>query len=232
MEFIYLGLGIIFVFMAGYFMYKKGIKKGMDDFLKILLTSGFDHKINAFNIQNTFIEKGGIVFVGDSITQDYNVYEYFHGLNVYNRGIGGDTTKGLLSRLHLSIFDLEPKIVVILIGTNDFALLKTTVEEVYMNIELIVKKIKIKLPKTKIILQSVYPVNETLSPMTVLPRKNEIIRKLNDLLSQIKDVEYVQLFDLLIDEHGQLNKKYTVEGLHINEQGYALITKTLDEYLK
>src|SRR5690606_20941874 len=172
------------------YTFKKGIQKGMDDFLSMLLENGFTFKINAFTKQNNFVTKGGIVFVGDSITQDYNVYEYFSNLHVYNRGIGGDTTVGLKTRLDVSIFDLNPKTVILMIGTNDLALLKTTPETVAKNIEEIIQIIKAKMPEVKIILQSIYPVNESMSPMTVLPRTNSDIIKINQLLAQIQQVIY------------------------------------------
>ena len=81
-------------------------------------------------------------------------------MDVYNRGIGGDTTVGLLKRLDVSVFDLKPKTVVLLIGTNDLALLDTTVEVIYENITQILQRIKAQFKDVDILLQSVYPVIE------------------------------------------------------------------------
>ena len=68
-------------------------------------------------------DQGGIVFLGDSITQGWG--EDFKGLfgdvNVVNRGISGDTSRGLLLRLKRDVIDLSPAAVVIMIGANDLA---------------------------------------------------------------------------------------------------------------
>jgi len=231
-EYIIIGILIIAIPIIVQFTFQKGIKRGMDDFLKLLLVSGFENKMNAFKKQNTYVLKGGIVFIGDSITQDYNVYEYFNGIKVYNRGIGGDTTEGLLRRLDVSVFDLKPTKVILLIGTNDFAILKSSPQEIFNRIESIISTIRNFDINIQIILQSVYPVNSKLSPMTVLPRSNAQISSLNGMLKTIPNVTYVDLYQLLIDQHDQLNPLYTVEGLHINEMGYALITETLMKLIK
>ncbi len=210
--------------------YILGKRRSLNIFLRSMLKVGYLFKVTNFKKQNPLVKKGGIVFVGDSITQDYNVYEYFSDLLVYNRGIGGDTTSGLLKRLDVSIFDLNPKTVVLLIGTNDFDLLKSTPNEVYERIKEIIQEIKEKLPKVKIILESVYPVNPTISKLTVGLRNNSDISELNNLLKEIKGVTFINLYDKLIKDN-YLNPKYTTEGLHINEEGYYLITNTLKPYL-
>ncbi len=233
MEWVVIGLTLLLVIsiVLHRYTFKKGIQKGTADFLEMLLANGFTFKINAFTKQNKFIKTGGIVFVGDSITQDYNVYEYFSEYHVYNRGIGGDTTVGLKTRLDVSVFDLKPKTVILMIGTNDLALLKTTPETVAQNIKEIIETIKKELPSTKIILQSIYPVNESMSPMTVQPRKNADIIKINQILAQLQQVIYVDVFSHL-EKDGVLNPEYSVEGLHINEQGYEVITNLLKVHLK
>lgn len=233
MEWVVIGLTLLLVIsiVLHRYTFKKGIQKGTADFLEMLLANGFTFKINAFTKQNKFIKTGGIAFVGDSITQDYNVYEYFSEYHVYNRGIGGDTTVGLKTRLDVSVFDLKPKTVILMIGTNDLALLKTTPETVAQNIKEIIEIIKKELPSTKIILQSIYPVNESMSPMTVQPRKNADIIKINQILAQLQQVIYVDVFSHL-EKDGVLNPEYSVEGLHINEQGYEVITNLLKVHLK
>ena len=61
------------------------------------------------------------MFVGDSITDLYVLDDHYADLPqaVYNRGIGGDTTAGVLARLQVSVLDLQPDVVVLMIGTND-----------------------------------------------------------------------------------------------------------------
>jgi lysophospholipase L1-like esterase len=207
--------------------FKKGIKKGADDFFKLLVSFGFESKVVAFRELNKMAKPGGIVFIGDSITQDYPVSEFYAGMNVLNRGIGGDTTEGLLKRLDVSVFELKPKTVVCLIGTNDFALLDATPEMVAANIERIVTLIKAFDPTIKIILESIYPVNPTLDPFTVGKRINQHIMKTNSILKHLSNVDFVDLYPLLLDQMGNLNHSYSHDGLHVNMIGYQKITEAI-----
>ena len=70
----------------------------------------YDEKVLAFEKENVNLEKGQIVFVGDSITAKYNLdYHYPRcSLETYNRGISGDTTDWLLTRMQSSVFDISP----------------------------------------------------------------------------------------------------------------------------
>ena len=109
---------------------------------------------NAFIELNKSAKPGGIVFVGDSITDFFRLNEFFHGVYIINRGIGGDTTDGVLKRLSESVFDLSPSKVFILIGTNDIGENKSY-DHIIGNIALIIDKIQNKCPEANIYLQSI-----------------------------------------------------------------------------
>lgn len=230
-EYIIIGLLIIAIPITSLYVYHMGKKEGAKSFFELIANFGYLSKVNTFKALNQTVPKGGIVFLGDSITQDYNVYESFPGKLVYNRGIGGDTTEGVLKRLDVSVHELKPSHVVMLIGTNDFALLKTSIDDVFNRIHLIVKEIKKHHPMCKIIIQSVYPVNELLDPTTVLPRKNEDIDALNLKLQTIEGIQYLDLASKLKDESGRFKKQYTLEGLHVSPDGYKMITEELSHIL-
>jgi len=230
MEYI-IALLIIVIPIISYICFSKGKKIGASEFFKLIANFGYQSKVNAFRTQNKHVPLGGVVFLGDSITQDYNVYEAFPGHLVYNRGIGGDTTEGVLNRLDVSVFELKPKAVVMLIGTNDFALLKSSVEEVFERIRIIVETIKEKLPTCQVIVQSVYPVNETLDKMTVLPRNNHDIDILNSMLQTLNAITYVDVSSHLKDEHHRFKEIYTLEGLHVSPLGYEVVSHILSTIL-
>ena len=230
MEYI-IALLIVAIPIISYVFYIKGKKVGASEFFKLIANFGYQSKVNAFRAQNKHIPLGGVVFLGDSITQDYNVYEAFPGRLVYNRGIGGDTTVGVLNRLDVSVFELKPKAVVMLIGTNDFALLKSSIEEVFERYIKIIDTIKEKLPTCHVIVQSVYPVNETIDKMTVLPRNNRDIDALNEMLKTIKTITYVDVSSHLKDEDHRFKAIYTLEGLHVSPLGYEIITDILSTLL-
>ena len=194
------------------------------------METNYNHRLKAFSFFNKYVKPEGIVFLGDSITEGFNVYEFFNGLNVYNRGISGDTTVGVLKRLEQSVFQLKPGIVVILIGTNDLALLTQSTKEVSERIKEIDKAIRSELKTVKIILQSIYPVNYSVNKASVNLRTNTLIKEINQQLKIIKDITYLDIYSLLIDETGNLNKNYTDDGLHINNLGYEFIAKQLKKY--
>ena len=85
-------------------------------------------KCEEFIKENPTCTKRQIVFLGDSITDLCELDNYYSevGLELYNRGISGDTTINLKSRLDISAFDIEPSIIILMIGTNDVNLGRTT----------------------------------------------------------------------------------------------------------
>jgi len=192
---------------------------------------------NAFIELNKSAKPGGIVFVGDSITDFFRLNEFFHGVYIINRGIGGDTTDGVLKRLSESVFDLSPSKVFILIGTNDIGENKSY-DHIIGNIALIIDKIQNKCPEAKIYLQSIYPVSKAkdkkIKKFIVGKRSNEKIRRVNEGLKRIakeKDVEYIDVYSHLTDEDGNLKLEYTIEGLHLTVEGYRACANVLRPYV-
>ena len=88
-------------------------------------------------------EKGGIVFLGDSITQGWgkDFRGLFGDLNVVNRGISGDTSRGLLLRLKEDVINLDPSAVVLMIGANDLAE-RAKNEIIFENVKSIINALK------------------------------------------------------------------------------------------
>jgi len=192
---------------------------------------------NAFMELNKVAKPGGIVFVGDSITDFFRLNEFFHGIYIINRGIGGDTTDGVLKRLNESVFELQPSKVFLLIGTNDIGENKSE-DHIVRNIEEIIDRIQEKSPETRIYLQSIYPVsraaNRKIKKYIVGRRNNEAIRRINERLKKVareKGIEYIDVFSHLTDEEGNLRLEYTVEGLHLTIEGYRVCADVLRPYL-
>lgn len=192
---------------------------------------------NAFVELNKVAKPGSIVFVGDSITDFFRLNEFFHGVYVINRGIGGDTTDGVLRRLNESVFELMPSKVFLLIGTNDIGDDKSD-EHIIGNIERIIDEIREKCPYAKIHLQSVYPVSRAkerkINRYIVGKRTNERIRRINEKLEKVageKGIVYIDVFSHLTDETGNLKSEYTVEGLHLTIEGYRVCADVLRPYV-
>lgn len=202
------------------------------------LTSIYKKQVdNAFFELNKVSKPGSIVFVGDSITDFFRLNEFFHGIYVINRGIGGDTTDGLLKRLDESVFDLSPSKVFILIGTNDIGDDKSETH-ITGNISTIIDRIREKCPKTKIYLQSIYPVsrakNKKVRKFIVGKRDNEKICRVNERLRKIaaeKGIVYIDVYSHLTDATGNLRLEYTIEGLHLTTAGYRVVADILRPYV-
>src|SRR5262249_41974904 len=120
-------------------------------------------------------DQGAVVFLGDSITQGWgNLSTSFPGVKVANRGIAGDTTRGVLIRLKEDVLDLHPRAVVLLIGTNDLDE-QADPETIAANLKLILAALKAADPNMPIILCQVFPSSETKN------RPADKIKKLNQL---------------------------------------------------
>jgi lysophospholipase L1-like esterase len=165
-------------------------------------------------------ERNGVVFLGDSITQGWGggLGAAFPGVKVANRGISGDTTRGVLIRLQEDVLSLDPAAVVLLIGTNDLEE-KATPEIIAGNLELILGAMKRHDPKMPMILCQVFPSSASMR------RPADRIRAINGLyLAAVKDDPQVIVLDtwtLFADASGNAPAGEFPDLLHPNERGYA-----------
>lgn len=192
-------------------------------------------KMNNFTYLNQSAEHEQVVFIGDSITEIYNIGDLYAGYTkstgkiVYNRGISGDTSNRLLERLYNNALNIKPSHLVILIGTNDIALQipNSTIAD---NVRAMLETAKEKSPDTKVILQAVYPTNKEMKDSTAGLRKNSVIAELNLLLQKISvnyGAEWIDLTKALSDDKGNLKEEYCYDGLHLNAQGYSVVTQNI-----
>ena len=182
-----------------------------------------------------------IVFLGDSLTSMYDVGGHFETHNVINSGVSGESTKEVMESLKDRVYIYNPSKVFILIGTNDFDEENhgeynedTTVN----NIKTIIEEIKKNRKFAEIYVESVYPINDgeddRIKHWMVGDRSNENIQSLNKkikALTKKEKVNYINVYDKLINEDGLLNIDYTVDGLHINDTGYEVITGIINKYI-
>ncbi len=165
-------------------------------------------------------DTGAVIFLGDSITQQWEsgLPAAFPGLKIANRGISGDTTRGVLIRMQEDVLALNPVAIVLLIGTNDLDEAATP-EMIASNTKLILAAIKAHDPKTPVILCQVMPSS---------PSKNrpaEKIKKVNELyLAAVKNDPQIIPLDtwlLFADANGDATIGEFPDLLHPNEVGYA-----------
>ena len=177
------------------------------------------------------------LFLGDSITELYELEEYFEDMPVVNSGISGNTTKSILDNMEERVYRYNPSKVFLLIGINDFAN-GVNNERIIENIHKIINLIQKNRSYAKIYVQSIYPINDTeddkIDHNMVNIRANEKIIELNNKLQEIVKEEkltYIDMFSLLTDDEGNLDLDYTTDGLHISEEGYEIITDELMKYI-
>jgi lysophospholipase L1-like esterase len=171
-------------------------------------------------------DHGAIVFLGDSIIQLWNnLARAFPDFKVANRGVGGDTTRGVLYRLDEDIIDLKPKAVVLLIGTNDIGL-GAKPEDVADNIKAIIVALEKSNPKMPIIFCKIMPRNGSQEQQLA-----ETIKQVNALVPvAVKDDPQVTVCDtwnIYVDEDGNFKQSEFLGPVHPNEIGYAKWAKAL-----
>ena len=194
-------------------------------------------KCESFAVQNSNLAKGQIVFIGDSITDLCPLDSYYAELPLasYNRGIAGDTTSGVLDRLDVSAFDLEPSKIVLMIGTNDVNG-SDSVAEIAKRYDEIIKKLTATLPNTEIFCMSVIPENEDLESYTEIIVANTS-RRILELNVQIEEIAnrygatYVNIYPLLADENDRMIRAYSDDGIHLNSAGFAVWAELITPYL-
>jgi lysophospholipase L1-like esterase len=165
-----------------------------------------------------------VAFLGDSLTDGYDLKKYYPQYITANRGIGGDTTFDLQARLQLSVYDLKPQVAVMLIGANNQ-------ETMLQNYEDILIGLKTNLPQTKIVLLSLTAMGgDHWGPKNPMATYNNVSIK---LLAEKYGFTYVDLFTPLYDVSiGEVYAGYTIDGGHFTHEGYTVITSLLTPVLK
>jgi lysophospholipase L1-like esterase len=156
-----------------------------------------------------------IVFLGDSITEGGPWEELFPYVRVRNRGIGGDTSAGVLARLE-QVTRATPTKVFLLIGTNDL-FRGSSEDEIVANITDILDRLKQETPDTEVYLQSVLPR---------APSYRADIEALNQRLAEVAlehGTAWIDLYPAFLDpETGGIRGELSNDELHLLGPGYAL----------
>ena len=169
-----------------------------------------------------------VVFFGDSITDIWKIADYFPGKPYVNRGIGGQTTPQMLVRFRQDVIDLQPKVVVILAGTNDIAgntgpMRNEDIEANYASFGELAHAHGIR-----VVYSSVLPVHnytersKDFFAQRPMSRILELNTWLKDYCGKNKIV-YLDYFPALVDDKGLLKKDLADDGLHPNDAGYKIM---------
>jgi beta-glucosidase len=166
-----------------------------------------------------------VVFIGDSITQGWEKegravwqphYARHHALAL---GFGGDRTENVLWRLQQGEVDgLAPKVVVLMIGTNNSGVRPP--ESTAAGVKHLLAELRRRLPSTKVLLLAIFPRGE--KPGDHLRGVNERVNELIAGFAEGRSVHYLDINAALLNPDGSLSKDIMPDLLHLSEKGYAI----------
>ena len=204
------------------------------------------YMVEKYRHLNKNIRKGQILFVGSSLMEHFPINEILvnRGLDlaIYNRGISGYTIPELLESMNEQIFDLEPSVIFINIGTNDISRPEETKEDLYRDYKEVLQQIKEKLPLTKVYMMAYYPVNPALAKeIQAWPEAAEAARLRKERLPGANDIvkklaaeycyEYIDVNEGLYDDAGELKRELSTDGIHMWPEAYEIIFDNMKDYL-
>lgn len=206
-----------------------------------MATTPEDRDIDRFREQAARMEQGDVdlLWVGDSITHFWEgagkeVFEKYYGnRKAMNFAISGDRTGHVIWRMQHSPMDkINPKMAVVMIGTNNIGHGSSNPAETVEGIEMIVNMLKEQYPKMKILLLEVFPRGEKADdPLRI--GVNEINAGLEKIYADgnVKNVKLYSINDLFLTEDGTLPKDIMPDFLHPNAAGYEIWASAIEPFV-
>ena len=174
--------------------------------------------------------KPRVLFLGDSITDQWRKtgdtvwktsFEHFPAAEA---GIGGDTTAGLLWRIKNGILsDISPKVIVILIGTNDA--LHISPCKIAENIKEITKYAKQIVPGVKIILMSLLPRERFQDSYG--RRATSYVNAEIQVVAENEKIDFVDNYKSLLNKNNEYTEDLSIDGIHLTEKGYVVLGEAI-----
>ncbi len=171
-----------------------------------------------------------VVFMGDSITEGWHLDVSFPGKPYVNRGISGQTTPQMLLRFRQDVIDLQPKVVIILAGTNDIAgnTGPETLEQIEENLASMADLATAN--HIRVVLCSItpafdYPWKPGLTPAPKIDKVNAWLRG----YALAKGYVYVDYHSAMKDKEDGLPPSLSQDGVHPKPEGYAIMAPLAEE---
>jgi lysophospholipase L1-like esterase len=167
-------------------------------------------------------------FFGDSITEymgngNMDAFDKnFASLKPANFGIAGDSTDGLFRRVNDGELGGHPKVVSVMIGTNDIPTDKSA-DEIAQSIAKIVETIRLKDPESKVLVMGLLPRCSPTDPDKDKYRAK--IERVNAEISQLSNGNSIRYLDIgakFKDAHGNARQDLLGDYLHPSHAGYEV----------
>ena len=196
----------------------------------------YNNKCQSYSEENKTLEKGQIVFLGDSLTEGCTLGDYYSDLPLksYNRGIGGDTTNGLLNRLKVSAYEVLPSKIVILIGGNDI-LRGFSNARIARNYKKILNEIKDNLPNARVYCVSILPISDSVQSNVNVDKfisKAKVVNDKIETLANERGYGFIDIHSDFANDKGYLSNVYTTDGVHLTQDGYLLLSSKVKNFIK
>lgn len=221
----------------------------LDEMMEIQWQREKDEKVKKYSILNTLALKGQTVLAGSSLMEFFPVNELQQTLEkqtvIYNRGIAGYVTRELLEALEVCVLALAPSRLFINIGTNDISSADGEYElgKLLANYNEILTRIREGVPECKVYVMAYYPVNakadfpgmdQEMRENYFRTRTNTALLEANRAVEELAmkhGYEFINVNEGLMDAEGNLKEEYTMDGVHMYGNGYAVVLNNLKDYL-
>ncbi len=188
------------------------------------------HRLTQFAAET--VEPGGIVLVGSSHFEWFDTDRFLPGRRFVNRGIASDRLgighQGILQRLDVSVFDVQPGFIVFNNGVNDLGELARTgepsLEQIFDTYERVIAEIRKGEPDVPMLIVNELPTSGRFIHV------NHFVPQLNPHIEHVANkygCRHLDFFSKVADEDGSLRDELTWDGLHLNDDGYALFAQEL-----
>lgn len=195
------------------------------------------------------IKQGNVdlIMVGDSITHRWEMAgkpvwdQYYTDRNAVNLGIGGDRTQHVLWRLENGeVNDINPKLAVLMIGTNNSNREDNTAEQIADGVKAVVCQLRTRMPNTKILVLAIFPRGSAEQRKDKIQNgtynsqwaKND---KANKIVSKIADKKMIYYLDInkkFLNKKGEITRDVMPDLLHLSQKGYEIWAEAMEPMIK
>jgi lysophospholipase L1-like esterase len=182
-------------------------------------------------MDSQLIKPSDTIFLGDSLTESFDLFRHFGRHDLIHRGISGNLTDHVIYRME-EIAKAKPAKLFLMIGINDLFSGQSG-EAIFENIKSIVEYFTTETPATRLMVQSILPVN--VARLFEDEGINLEIYALNRMIEQHcsdkPGLSFIDLHSDVLNDRGELDNAYTIDGVHLNARGYAHWAGLLEKFI-